>query len=397
MDKLLTENILIVSPTVPKYDMNSGDLRLYTLITILSKRYKIHFIATSYNAGDETYTKDLNSFGIDVYFEPFSFRKLLKKNKFKLAFLEFYFTAEYYIDRIRILQPGCHIIVDSVDVHYLRLQLKYDLTKNEADLNNYIQTKNNELAVYQKADAVITVTVDDAVALKKSSRKISCEVVPNIHEIVPNNKMPEKNTLIFIGGFSHSPNVDAVLYFCNEIMPLIMKRIENIHFKIVGSNPPDEIRLLENQFVTVTGYVPETSSYLQKSHVSVAPLRYGAGMKGKIGEAMAHGVPVVTTTIGAQGMGLSNRENVMIADSPDSFADAVMELFENPLLYEWIRNNAIKLIDGNYTSRHVAKTMVNVINRVSEKSPKKMRLHDKIFFIKGYSINWMKSKIVSKK
>jgi glycosyltransferase involved in cell wall biosynthesis len=106
--------------------------------------------------------------------------------------------------------------------------------------------------------------------------------------------------------------------------------------------------MLENENIKITGFVPKTSTYLHQSHVSVAPLRYGAGMKGKIGEAMAHGVPVVTTSIGAQGMGLTDRENILIADSPQSFAAAVLELLNDSCMYKKIRKNAIQIIDDNY-------------------------------------------------
>lgn len=276
------------------------------------------------------------------------------------------------------------MVVDTVDVHYLRLKQKYDLTKDETDFAIYQETKENELRIYRKADAVITVTRDDAVALLEESLDIPCEVVPNIHEICLNDTPPERNTLIFVGGFSHDPNVDAVLYFCSDILPLIRNSTPDVHFTIVGSNPPDEIRMLENEFITVTGYVPETTTYLHRSHVSIAPLRYGAGMKGKIGEAMAHEVPVVTTSVGAQGMGLDDRENVMIADSPGDFATAVLELLNDTCLYEDIRNKALQFITDNYTSAQAAIAIFVALDKTCQKLAKKMTFHEKFGFFHGY-------------
>ena len=361
------EKILIVSPTVPRPDMNSGDLRLYSLIVVLAKEKEISFVSMSCRPGDDAYVSLLEQCGVKVYLESFSLWKLLKRENFKAAILEFYFTAEYYIGRIRILQPDCRLIVDSVDVHYLRLQLKYELTKDEADLAIYRETKERELAVYCKADAVITVTLDDACAIRAECPDILCEVVPNTHHLCLSDTPPERDTLIFVGGFSHDPNVDAVRHFCTDILPLIRESKPNIRLTIVGNNPPENIRLLENEHVTVTGYVPETSPYLHRSHVSVAPLRYGAGMKGKIGEAMAHGIPVVTTVVGAQGMGLAHGKNVMIADSPRCFAAAVLELLEDKRLWETIRGNAVQIIEDNYTPKQVGQALLDALESIYTK------------------------------
>jgi glycosyltransferase involved in cell wall biosynthesis len=216
--------------------------------------------------------------------------------------------------------------------------------------------------------------------------------VSNIHEICLSDTPPVRSTLIFVGGFSHDPNVDAVLHFCRDILPLIRNNKPDVHFTIVGSNPPDEIRLLENEAVKVTGYVPRTTTYLHRSCVSVAPLRYGAGMKGKIGEAMAHGVPVVTTSVGAEGMGLINRKNAMIADSPQDFASAVLELLSNNSLHATVRENAIRLIDDNYTPPQVAKSMINVLENVCNRQAKSMSFINKVLFLNNYLIGRIKSR-----
>ena len=393
MAQSLKEKILIISPIIPRPDMNSGDLRLSSLIGILAQKYEITFLASNYKAGDDAYIALLARSGVTVYAEQFSLWKMLKTEKFKVAILEFYFTAAFYLDRIRLMQPECRLVVDSVDVHYLRLRQKYDLTKNEADHAIYKETKEKELNVYRKADAVITVTKDDATALLEECSDIICEVVPNVHDICLSNTTCKSNTLIFVGGFSHDPNVDAVFYFCNEILPLIRDSKADVHFTIVGSNPPDKLRVLENEAIKVTGFVPETTPYLHQSCISVAPLRYGAGMKGKIGEAMSHGVPVVTTSVGAQGMGLANRKNVMIADSPDGFADAVLELFNDSQLYGTIRNNAIQIIEDNFTSKQVGQSMIDALERICENSVKKMTVMDKITFTNEYIFKRIKTRL----
>lgn len=397
MTQSAKDKILVITHTVPRADTNSADLRLCSILDILAKENEICLVSSLYRPGDDAYITLLERCGITVhaYSEQFSLRRLLKSTRFKFAILEYYYTAEYFIDRIRIVQAECRIVVDSVDVHYLRLQLKYDLTKAEADRDIYLQTKDRELAVYRKADAVITVTRDDAAVLLEEYPDIRYEVVPNIHEVNPIDAAPERDTLIFVGAFSHAPNVDAVLYFCGEILPLIKKSKPDLRFTIIGSNPPEQIRMLENESIRVTGYVPETSPYLHRSQVSVAPLRWGAGMKGKIGEAMAHGIPVVTTTVGAQGMGLTDRKNVMIADSPTSFADAVLKLLNDGALYSKIRSNAIQVIEDNYAPNRVAQTMIAALERIAERPVKSMKLLEKLSFFNNYVSHYIKSALLS--
>ncbi len=387
------EKILFISQWIPRPDTNSGDLRLFSILEILAKDYKIFYIATTPMSGDDAYISLLEQNDINVHVGPFSVGNLLKTDKFRVAIMERFLVAEYYLDRIRILQPECRIIVDSVDVHYLRLGLKYEVTRDEADHIIYRDTKERELAVYRKADVVITVTQDDAAALLDERSDITCEVVPNVHEFCVGNARPEGNTLIFIGCFNHEPNADAVLFFCNEILPLIRQAKPDIHFTIVGPNPPDKIRELENGTITVTGLVPKTTPYLHSSRISIAPLRFGAGMKGKIGEAMAHGVPVVTTSVGAQGMGLTDRKNVMIADTPRSFADAVLELLNDNSLYETVRKNAMKIIADNYTPKRVAQSMNDALKRTCEKPVRRMNLLRKVAFFNGYVAERIRSKL----
>jgi len=211
-----------------------------------------------------------------------------------------------------------------------------------------------------------------------------CKIIPNIHDIKISDKVAENEKLIFIGGFNHPPNVDAVIYFIKEIFPLIKEKKLKIKLIIVGNAPPVEIEKLKSECVEVTGYVPETSYYLHQSLISIAPLRYGAGMKGKIGEAMGHGIPVVTTSIGAQGMGIVNREHAMIANSPEAFADAVIELLEKKDLYNTIRNNGINLVKQKYSEKVVGENINNIMMDILNRPAKRLSLFEKFQFLKKY-------------
>src|SRR5262249_17559474 len=138
--------------------------------------------------------------------------------------------------------------------------------------------------------------------------------------------------------------IDAMLWFVNEILPVIRDRLR-VRLTILGSNPPDEVRRLAGPDVTVTGYVPEVGEYFRQARVFVAPLRYGAGVKGKVGQAMTFGLPVVTTTIGAEGMGIVDDVHALIRDEPVGFAAAVISLMTSPEQWERISSSSRLLVE----------------------------------------------------
>jgi len=168
--------------------------------------------------------------------------------------------------------------------------------------------------------------------------------------------------------------------------------VPGVRFTIVGSNPPDEVKALANDHVEVTGYVPETTPYLHRSYISVAPLRYGGGMKGKVGEAMAHGLPVVSTTVGAEGMGLTDRKNVMIADTPEAFRDAVVELLSDPGLHAKIREKSMEHIERNYSPEKVGMQMERVIASLGDMPGEGLKLLDKTLFAIRYGMDYLERK-----
>lgn len=393
----MKERILIIAPSVPLFDRNAGELRLFDIVEILAKSWDVLFFTNRIKQGktlkEERYINMLGEFGVSVRFAgECSIREVLKGENFKATILEKYFVAEYYLPRIRILQPSCPIVIDTVDVHYSRLFLKYDLTQKSVDFLNAEETRRRELSIYRKADVVITVTDEDSDILERDCHGLTLRCIPTIHDVKVSNRVPEKNALVFVGGFNHDPNIDAMLYFCNEVLPILKRYIQRIKLTIVGSNPPEKITSLANDHVIVTGYVPSITPYLHASYVSVSPLRYGGGMKGKIGEAMAHGVPVVTTSIGAQGMGLINRDNSMIADSPEAFAIAIVELIENEELYSTVREKALKHVIDNYTKHKVEKRIASLMGEIHQIVPKKMRSVEKLGFFLDYT-----KKVVKKK
>lgn len=390
----MKEKLLFIAPTVPLFDRNAGELRLFNILNILAKSYDITYLAR-YMASDnsvenDVYVNNLFDLGIKVQVGNYSLKNIFHSNRFKAAFLEFYFIAELYLQRIKLLQPSCPVIVDSVDVHYLRLHRKYLTTKDLNDLRIAEETKKIELTIYGQADITLTVTDDDARRIQKDNPHITVGILPSIHPLVYPEGDPNKNEIIFVGGFIHDPNIDAVLYFCEDILPRIRKVIPEVRFTIVGSNPPPQVMDLSNDYITVTGYVPSTTPYLQKSYVSVAPLRYGAGMKGKIGEAMAHGLPVVTTSVGAEGMRLIDRGNVLIADTPERFSNSVIDLMRDNSLYNTIQKNALEHISKEFSTERISIKIEYLMAQLDKLDVKKLPILKKISLLLDHFIKMIR-------
>jgi len=392
-------NILIIDPFLPQFDRASGSLRLFTIIKILKEQnYHITYIARN-GRGQQKYERILNVMGVEVYStDPERLKKLgihssakeinigeiLTVRHYDIAILSFYEIAIYYLDIIRRFSPLTKIIIDTVDIHFVR-EIRMAETNNDKKLlKKAYKTKEDEISIYRKADALITVTEKDWDHISKYLSGIKNFVIPNIHNISENYvDLDKRNGLLFIGNFNHPPNADAVFYFVDSIFPILKKKLPDITITIVGNNPPEDILKLHNENINVTGYVPSTEPYLNAARVSVAPLRYGAGMKGKIGEAMAYGLPVVTTSIGAEGMGLRDFETVMIADSPEEFAEKIFLLYTNNDLWLKISESGRKFIKNNYSVEKISKIIEEILeDLIKEKSIIKL-LPDEKQIIKG--------------
>ena len=362
------KKVLIISPQVPEFDKYGGWARLQSIIDILSRRYEVFFIAEQAHAGyegkDDKYTRSLKEKGVRLFIQDYHLDEILLENRFEFAIIEFFATAERTLSVIRGIQPDLDVVLDTVDIHFFREQKKAELTGDLNDLEEARRTKIRELEVYRNVQAIFTATSLDQEVLRSEDADLLVEVIPTVHSIdFDETKIGQrdKSKLLFVGGFKHPPNVDAVRYLCTEILPLAQKRNPDIELLIAGEHRPEDVEELASDKVRFLGYVPDLKESLQNAYISVAPLRYGAGMKGKIGEALAHGLPVVTTSIGIQGMALRHGEDVLVADTPEAFAARIDELLCDEELYAKLARNGPEFIRRTCTPELVEKKLVDFI------------------------------------
>jgi glycosyltransferase involved in cell wall biosynthesis len=372
MDREIEKNhhapkrILVVESCPLTPELDSGSLRMFNFLQILRQMgIKVTFVAD--NLQSNCHTEILESLGIENLHRPQinNLTRFLKQRSatYDDVILSRLAVAEKYIDLIKKYAPGTKVVFDTVDLHYLRFE-REALTKADDNLKRLAaKCKKSELAVARKAHATLVVSPVEKQILEKECPRIRIEVVSNIHEIhARSGGFSNRRGLLFIGGFSHTPNVDAVLFFVHHIFPLVEKALPDVRFHILGSNVPDEITRLANLRILVHGFVPDVGPFFNACKVSVAPLRFGAGIKGKINQSQAYGVPVVATSLAVEGMQLEHGESVLVADTPEKFAEAIVSVYTNENLWNRLSENGIRNLEEHFSFNSARNRLESLFN-----------------------------------
>jgi glycosyltransferase involved in cell wall biosynthesis len=302
--------------------------------------------------------------------DAIDYRRLLKNKNVKAAIVSRPSMGAALIHRIRRVNPKVGIVFDMVDTHFLRFQREHEISGDPAALAEAERYRKLERKLAQASDIVWCASLEDKQVMQREVPETRIEVVPTIHELRDSGKpFSERQDLLFIGNLAHRPNDDAVLFFMREVYPCLRQIVPGVRLDIIGDNPSAAITDFNSEDVRIRGYVPDVEPYLRERRVFVAPLRFGAGIKGKVGEAMAHGLPVVTTSIGAEGFGLTHQLDVMIADDPESFASAVEQLYSQKELWERVAHHSRLRIEKYFTPDVIAETINNSIRDSFAKQP----------------------------
>jgi glycosyltransferase involved in cell wall biosynthesis len=175
-------------------------------------------------------------------------------------------------------------------------------------------------------------------------------VVSNIHHIYGSGKaFSERRHMLFIGAFGHPPNTDGILWFCRDIFPLVLREEREVELFVIGANPPEQVRSLASDHVHVLGHVLDVEPYFESCRLSIAPLRYGAGVKGKVNHSMSYGLPVVGTTAAVEGMYLVHDVSVLVADDPRDFAREIVRIYRDPELWERLSRGGLAVMEAHFS------------------------------------------------
>jgi O-antigen biosynthesis protein len=355
-DRVYQKKILIIDSYTPMPDRDAGSLRMFSLLKLLNKLgCKITFSAENLSF-DAKYSNSLRKIGIETLCRPFvqSIKKFLQDAgfSFDIVIISRRDVAEQYMEIAKKFCPRAVVIFDTVDLHFVREAREQEIYTGKK-IDGWESPQNNkELLLAQQADRVWVVSEAEETLLNEILPDLQVDLVSLVHEIDPTNTpFQDREGFLFIGSFMHPPNIDAVNFYFENIHVNVVKELGPVTFYIIGDNPPKDLKNWALKFpeVKLLGYVDEIRPFFEKVKFSIAPLRFGAGIKGKINTSMSFGVPVVTTTIGSEGMNLIHEKNVMIADAPNRFIDAMIRLHTQKDLWERLSEKSTNNIQQNFS------------------------------------------------
>ncbi|HEY4555096.1 MAG TPA: glycosyltransferase [Lysobacter sp.] len=348
--------VLIVDALTPDATRDSGSLRLIGLMRLLMAEgvHVVFLPANRMNAGAAT--ARLQALGVECWHAPHAprFPAWLRRHgaRFDAVVLCRHYVAREFLPLVRRHAPQAKILFDTVDLHYLRERRAAGLAGDAAAMRAAARTRSLELDVIARSDVTLLVSEAERAVLAVDAPNAYVEVVSNIHDVAgPGLPFDERRDVVFVGGFRHPPNVDAVLWFVREVWPRIHARRRDLVFHCIGADAPPEIAALATvEGVRLHGHVPELAPFMDGARIAVAPLRYGAGVKGKVNLSMAHGQPVVATRCAVEGMHLVDGEDVLVADDADAFADAVLRLEADPALWSHLAANGLENVRRHFSA-----------------------------------------------
>ncbi|WP_196137731.1 glycosyltransferase [Aliikangiella sp. G2MR2-5] len=370
--------LLIVDAIFPTPDQDAGSLTVWYYLKIFRNLgMDITFIPTNLNYSPG-YVEQLQAIGVRCLYRPYVSNLeeyfLNVKENFDIVMLYRVWEGGRLIELVKKKLPRAKIIFDTVDLHFVReereamLETKEDVSR--AKLVKAAQTKSRELYLLEAADTSIVVSYYEEKFLKKSFNIKNTTVLPIILD-VPGCKrgFDDRKDIAFIGGYQHTPNVDAVLYFFENIWAEVKRSIPGIKFYVIGSKPTKELlRLSEkDEDIIVTGFVEELDPYLDRLRLTIAPLRFGAGIKGKVGSSLSYGVPCITSKVASEGMGLKNGRDILMSSTDEEFVQNLLSAYSDKVLWEKLSTNGIQFVKENYSVEVMTTKLSNLLYKINAK------------------------------
>ncbi len=366
-DRSPTRRALVIDHCTPMPNQDAGSVTVFNLLLLLREMdFQVTFIPEDNFLYIHEYTTELQRAGVEVLYAPYimSVKQHLEESgqRYDLVLLFRPVVVERQISTVRKYCSKAKVLFHTIDLHFLRMSREAELQSDKAKQKIADSMKQRELAAIRLSDASIVHSTAELELLRSELPDVMLHVFPLVMDIQGTSKTFEgRRDIVFVGGYQHTPNVDAVQYFVAEIMPLLRQRLSGVRFYAVGSNPPAEIESLACEDVIITGFIENLTPLLDKMRVSVAPLRYGAGIKGKIGSAMAVGLPVVATPLAAEGMSLIDGQNILVATSAERFSDAIVKLYQDESLWNRISINGLEFAENTWGDEAAWKNLAEIL------------------------------------
>jgi len=359
-------HMLIIDALAPDPTRDSGSLRLMNIMRLLHEQgWRITFMADNRRASASEILL-MGRLGVRVLCKPWApaLSTWLAKHGQDLdtVMLCRHYIAEPHLPLLRRLAPQAKVIFDTIDLHFLREQRAAELGGNAVLAKQSKTSKKLELALIQAADITFVVSQVERDLLHQLVPDAKVHLLSNVHEVYGRQaSFHERRGLVFVGGFGHPPNVDGARWLVTEVFPRVRAIRDDIDLHLIGSVPDTARAELTRPGVQIHGRVDDLSHWMNGCRIAVAPLRYGAGVKGKVNMAMSYGLPVVATTIAAEGMHLIDGRDVLLADDAESFAAAILRLHDDEALWVALSDASLANVQTHFSFEAARKTLLQVL------------------------------------
>lgn len=354
-----TGRVLLVEACIPTPDQDSGSVRCWRTMQILQAMgMQVTLVADNLEY-QPRWTPRLQQDGIEVLHHPFttSIESHLATcgADYDMVILTRHYVAVKYIEAVRQHSPRALLVFDTVDLHYLRGQRLAELEGSASLARGAADTREQELACVRAADVTWVVSPVERDVLAKEAPHARVIVHTNVHDAVGSlTPWALREGILFVGGYRHPPNIDAAAFYAREVVPHLRELLPGVTSYLAGSHAPDSLLKLSGPGVEFIGFVPDIEEWLSRVRLSVSPLRYGAGVKGKVNQSMALGVPVVATSASVEGMHLEPDVEVVVADEPRAFAEAIARVYRDEALWRRLSAGGLANVERHF-SRSVAR------------------------------------------
>lgn len=331
-------HIFIMDALTPDPTRDAGSQQLYNIMRLLRDMgWRVTFMADNRQSSDKE-IRTLGRLGVETLCKPHSPSLLewLKREgkSLQAVMLCRYYVADAHLALIKQLAPGATLLYDTVDLHFLREQRAAEHTGNASLVRQASASKQREYALIRACDATFVVSTVEQELLLRDLPGANVLLLPNMHDVKGSQRpFDERRDVVFVGGFGHPPNEDAVRWLVSEIWPLVRARRDDLVLHLIGDMPDTARQEFTGHGVVTHGRVESLDEWMNGCRIALAPLRYGAGVKGKVNTAMSYGLPVVATPIAAEGMRLEDGVNVLLADGAPAFAQAILRLYDDDDLW----------------------------------------------------------------
>ena len=366
-ERTVTRRAYFIDDTTLTPDQDAGSNAAWQhILALMRLGYKVTFLPAENMAQLNPYTTNLQRLGVECLYAPYygSVEEVFRKARSKpdLVYLHRFVNASKYISLVRHHFPNCFAVYSVADLHFLRQQREMAVAGSLSGAPKV--SEEAELAAMRQVDSVLVHSSFEADLLRRKVPGLRVHTVP--WAVLPRPSLipfKDKSGYALVGGYNHRPNVDGAIYLAREIAPLVHASEPGIPGFLVGSNAPPEVVSLAGKNLECLGFVPNLTSLLHRLRCTVAPLRFGAGLKGKILESFAHGLPCVMTDVAAEGLNLPSQLEWLVARTPEEFAKKICAVHQDQSLNVQLAAAVLDFIRRNFNNDTTQRLLAEAIMR----------------------------------